>query len=309
MTEPRPPLSDDDLSALLDGEAGPDVAARAQADPAALARLDALRGAAAAVRAAPVTPLPSATVDDLVARALAVADEAPAGPDDVVATTTPVGDDGGAEAIVAPLRPRGGAAGVPRWLVAAAVVLLVAVGLSLVWSGRDDGTETATTNQALERADDADGSGGGSATEGEGSADQGDDAAAQEELVPSSPAPPSAGESPSRGVEVTDLGEFATLDELRSSLATSFPTDLGAVADADAPSGAAVLRCQQLMVEVFALEGEPTAIGQATVDGQPYLVYEFDAVSAADGTTPTTFLTVNDPTSCDAVRSFERTPG
>lgn len=291
MTDPRPPLSDDDLSALLDGEAAPDVAARVRDDPAAAARLEALRAAATAIHDLPVTPLPAATVDDLVGRALAAADGAATGP----------APDDDPDAVVAPLRPRGGAS-VPRWLVAAAVVLLVAVGLSLVWSGRDDRTETASTppsaqDQASEEALDEDGAG-----DGDGATSGG----VQSEEVPAA-TPDQA--IPGRGTEVTDLGEFATLDDLRTSLARAFPTDRAAVDGAAAPSAAAVLRCQQLMTEVFVLEGEPTHIGQATVDGDPYLVYEFDAVSATDGTTPTTFLTVNDPTSCDAERSFERTPG
>lgn len=70
---PGPHLSDDQLSALLDGDedaAGPASGEHVRDCPACAARLDRFRAVASAI-AAPVAPLPAETVDALVAGALA----------------------------------------------------------------------------------------------------------------------------------------------------------------------------------------------------------------------------------------------
>jgi hypothetical protein len=92
MTTSPPPLDDLQLSDALDGDAGPDVAARLAGDPAARARLDQLRAARDLVAAGEVAPLPDATVDRLVAAALDPLDAPTAIDTDPVATGQ--GDDG-----------------------------------------------------------------------------------------------------------------------------------------------------------------------------------------------------------------------
>ncbi len=321
MTEPLPPLSDGDLSAVLDGEAATDVTERAQADPVAQARIDAFRTARDSLRAAPVPALDRSVVDELVARALDQTD-APAtsgalvtdggGPDaDPSEDADP--DDASADEVVVPLAPpRGRSGGAPRWLVAAAIVALVAIGLGLIWSGRDDrGTETAEVNPSAGQfdADDASGAGAGGGAEDNVAAEENTDVAAEPPIAPdpgvptTSPGGPPGTADPARSV--TDLGPYASLEDLRTSLGVSFPTERLPLGPGVGPSAAAIDRCQLLMMEVFDLPSEATRFGQATIEGEDLLVFEFAAPSAADGS-PTTFLTVNEPTSCDARLSFER---
>src|SRR4051812_6395945 len=70
MTDHLPPLSDEDLSAALDGEAPPEVVARIAADPGAQARSAALAAVRNAVAEQP-DPLRAAAVDELIVGALA----------------------------------------------------------------------------------------------------------------------------------------------------------------------------------------------------------------------------------------------
>jgi len=322
MTEPLPPLSDEDLSAVLDGEAATDVADRAQADPVAQARIDAFRTTRDSLRSAPVPALDRSVVDELVARALDQTD-APAttggvgadhsGPDqDPIEEAHPDDDPSTDDAVVplAPTRSRSG--GTPRWLVAAAIVAVVAIGLGLIWSGRDDrGTETAEVSPSAERfdADDGSGAGAGGGAEDNVAAEENTDVAAEPPIAPdpgvptTSPGGPTGTADPARSV--TDLGPYASLEDLRTSLGVSFPTERLPLGPGVGPSAAAIDRCQLLMMEVFDLPSEATRFGQATIEGEDLLVFEFAAPSATDGS-PTTFLTVNEPTSCDARLSFER---
>ncbi|HEX2575076.1 MAG TPA: hypothetical protein VHK88_01920 [Aquihabitans sp.] len=308
MTDPTPPPTDDDLSTVLDGTADPALAARVEADAAARARLDALRGAVAAVRE-PVPPLDAATVDRLVATALDAADDGDG------STEGPAGAPG-EDAVVAPLRPRR-AAVAPPWLVAASIVALVAIGLALVWSGRDDGgtdqagvttsAEDGTSSGAGQVAEEesapeggAGGGGGGSDTSGERSDDADTTTASG---APEATTTPGAGDA---SFSPAPLGAYPTLEALRTALRDTFPAPEVA-AGGTTLSTAQRSRCASLMRQVFDLPADPTRTGVATVDGEELLVYEFEAPSVRDGR-PTTFVTVNDPASCNARLSFERDP-
>lgn len=151
-------LDDDELvSAWIDGELPPDVAARVDADPALRARADALRLVAAAV-AEPVVP-PAGAAEDAVTRAVE-----------------------GAAPII-PLPRRRATAG--RWVAAIAaallVVVLAAVGLHDASTGTDRsstaaGPVTTTTTTAATAA------ARGSAGAANGGAFQGADSAAGADL-------------------------------------------------------------------------------------------------------------------------------
>ena len=316
MTEPLPPLTDEDLSAVLDGEAGPEVVARVQADPAARARMDAFRAAGDALRQAPVVPPDGGTVDDLIGRALAEADQAAGTPDDD-ADQDDQDDQDGSTAVLTPLASPRGRRGAPRWLVAATIVALVAVGLGLVWSGR--GTEGGDVAQrtaggsASSQEYDAE-SGGGA---GRGDASDPADPSASGKPVPGDTTAAESSPSPAADDAVDaplpDLGTFATFEALRESLRISFPeptpeTRTSPGTSPGLPSVAQVDRCDTQMQQVFDIPGGPTDTGIATVDGETVLVFEYARDSFADAQ-PTTFVTVVSPEACTAELSFERRAG
>ncbi len=119
MSEHHPDhLTDDALSALVDGGDAPDAARHVASCPACAARLAALRAVAAEV-AAPVPPPPDTWIDGAVAAALAAACDTPA------TVTT-----------LARRRHRPPAA----WLAPVAAVLLLVVGVVAV-VGRDGPTD------------------------------------------------------------------------------------------------------------------------------------------------------------------------
>lgn len=309
MTNPPPPITDEDLSAVLDGEADVETIERVQADPAARARLEAFRVASHGLGARTVTPLPAHTVDQLIGRALAEA-EAPSastGPPSSARVADP-------DEVVTPLAPpRRKGARVPSWLVAAAVVVLVAIGLGLVWAGTqrngdDDlaSSSVQTSAPTQERsnedraAEDGAASGGNDSSQGEapGAALPGSDPTS----VPGANADPSFG-----GLPLVDLGRAPNLAALREAVAEGFPAGAPTVTDSDRPSPEAVTRCGNLMMQIFELEQAPRAVGLAQVGSQTLLVYNFEAPSVRDGR-PTTFVTANDLDSCDAAFTFEREP-
>jgi negative regulator of sigma E activity len=333
VTDPLPPLTDEELSAVADGEAGPEVVGRVEADPAAQARVDAFAAAGTALRSAPVTPLDPATVDRLVARSIEEAGRAEPGP------AGGAGDADGSDAdssdvVAAPVTPTAGRiARAPRWLVAAAVVALVAAGLGLIWSGQqggDDqvattGTDAATdaaTEAPSETSDEAPGEDGAPApddaargdTAGEdGSASEAPDGNGAGDAPGGAPVPhaevPSttAGAGAGAAAEITDLGDFASPDELRERLRTDFPDDLPLTSGSapETPSTGTVERCRNQVQQVFEIETMPTATGLAIIDDQPVLVYEFEAPSFADGS-PTTLVAGVGPDACSSVLTFER---
>lgn len=305
-----PPLTDEDLSAVIDGEADAPLVARVDADPAAQQRLQAMRAAAEALRATPVPGLDPSTIDSLIGRAISEG-----------AQPEPTASNDAGSATVTPLAPPRSASGTgPRWLAAAAIVVLVAVGLALVWTGtRGSEEDTAAVTSTEASAD----QGAGRAGEGSGPADP-DDGVATED----SASEDSAGEAPQPGDTpeavppgpvgsdpftpgdpggVPSLGSFDTITDLREALRDDFPS--GAPSSTDiAQDQALVDRCDLLMQEVFSLPADARAVGVAEVDGEDLLVYEYDAPSQRDGS-PTTFVTANEPDSCDALLSFERSTG
>lgn len=298
MNDPRPPLTDDELSSHLDGEGAPDLDARLAADPAATARLDQLRGAADAVHHAAVEPLPADVVDDLVARALEAA----------VATGGAPSEPG--DHVVAPLRGRGRTG--PPWLVAAVVLVLMAVGLGLVWSGTRGGSteDTATGASAGRSADEATRD---AAAEGAGSTAgaDGDASGGQESSPPTTTSAEAGLGSADDGVTLPDLGAFETSEELRSSLADAFPASVPAGPASIAET--AVDRCAGLLREVLPVEGDPTHVGFAQVGGETVLVYEFIATPDEGSTTTTvagapatTLTTAVRPAACDPLFVFQR---
>lgn len=288
MTSEPPPLTDEELSAVLDGEADPDIAARAQVEPAARARLDELRAVRLALGRAPLPALHRTTIDGLIARALDESDQP----------------------VVAPPVSRSGHTATPRWLVAAAIVALVAVGLGLVWSGRDRGNDVSTTASGQLSNRDKSGAGGGADGKAQGQSSpersSGSPRGGQTDAAAADGTPRS--ELSPQSTAVIELGEYRTLSDLRAALKTSFPTDSPSANGLEAPSQATVERCAALMTQVFQLPNPAGHIGRARVAGRDVLVYEFEAPSARDGAA-TTFITVNEPQTCDAQLSFERTPG
>lgn len=259
MSRSPHPVSDEDLSTVIDGEADEALLRRVHDDPEAVGRLASMRAAVDLLRTPPPAP-DAATVDALVARALREADE-------------PAPSDHGSSADVTPL-PRRSAPGTaaPRWLVAAVVVALAAIGLGLVWSGTRSTDRVSTAGDSLD-----------------GSAAQ--DASLLRGLGP-----------------LLDLGTHDSIDDLRSALsngvraaAVSTTTDAGD--DADTPSPASVSRCAVQILELLRAEPlaqPPTANGIATVDGSPMLVYEFDLTSGDHDA----MISIAAPTDCSPRASF-----
>jgi hypothetical protein len=288
MTEPTTPLSDEDLSAHLDHEAGDAVARRLADDPQGQRRLEQLGAARAALADGAPSPLPDAEVDRLVAAALATGHEG-AGP------LAPAGAG------------RGRPAGPPPWLVAAGIAVLLAVGLALVWSGRgadDDQTASAPTTTVATKA------GGGSASpapESDRSADQAG-TTAQDSFLPDHGGVEPNAEAPATtiapGATTLALGAFPDAAALRQRLAAAFPSD-AATAEGAAPSTAEVARCAQQMRLTFKLDGDPQHQGWATVGAKRVLVYEWASRSYRDGS-PTTLVTAVGADACDEVAIFER---
>jgi hypothetical protein len=252
MTTSPPPLDDLQLSDALDGDAGPDVAARLAGDPAARARLDQLRAARDLVAAGEVAPLPDATVDRLVAAALDPLDAPTAIDTDPVATGQ--GDDGQGEGegdseadgtvpIVAP-GPSRRSGTVPPWLVAAVVLLLLGIGLTLVYTGRDDGTDVAFDTVGSSIADGSAATDAGRSTDEETAAlESGDapDVAGTAVDAPSTTGAPQAGTT--SAPVLVPLGSFPDPDALRVHLRDGFPEATPDAAPATETDVDAAFRC------------------------------------------------------------------
>ena len=277
MTTDATPFSDDDLSAALDGEASPEVLAGIEASPEARARQAELGAAAARMAGATVPPLDDDVVDALIAAAL----------DEPAAPSVPAG------------RRR---TGPPVWAVAAGLVLLVATGLALVWSGRqEDQVAFKTVGDSIAADRDA-----GGATAESSAADE----ASPGEMVLPDHGGTASGAGDGTNASTTTTPEASTalaplvfLGALASSFAPS-PLAAGTQPEA-APADAAVDRCQQQLEVTLELEGGPTARGYALVDGQEVLVYEFDRASFADGS-PTQLIAAVGVDACQQVVFFER---
>ena len=269
MTDDPTPLTDEELSAAIDGEADPEVTARLDRDPAARARFDELRAVADRVAGLDPVALGDAEVDRLVAGAL----DAPAAP---------------------PAPARTGSR--TTWLVAAAVVLLVGLGLTLVFTGRDSTDEVASTDadsfETVDGAgDDGSASGAEAAPEASGEADIAADAA-----IPST-APGAA--------DLVDLGTFPSGAALREALATSFPAAAERATSAPALGTSAIDRCAEQLQVTLELDDGPQQVGVAVVDGDDVVVYEF-ATTATDDGSPTTLVAAVGVDACDPIELFER---
>lgn len=280
MTSPASPFSDDELSLAIDGELDADRAALLEADPVARARRDALAAAAARVGTA-VEPLDATAVDQLIAAAL--------------------------EAPLAPSAPPRTTRGPQPWLVAAAVVALVAVGLGLVWSGRGTQSDQAsfqTVGNSISAADEATESGAGSGRDGAEEAAGSMAETAPEASTDTSSAPTTTAPGLPVLPDALALGEFASGDELREALADAFPASAQPTS-AEVPSAAALERCATQLQVTLDLAGDPLRTGFATVDGRAVLVYEFEAPAFDDGQ-PTTLVAAVGSDACDQVAIFQR---
>lgn len=297
-TEP-PPLDDLDLSAVLDGEASDDVRARLAGDAAAQARLEALRAARDTLAAATVEPLADDVVDDLVTNALGRGAEAPVDR-----------SDPSDETVVAPFASRRRRQ-VPPWLVAAVVVVLVGLGLTLVWTGRDDGAEVtfetvgssiSADDRTLDDAarDREPGATSGAGLDG-GATDQSDPADQAEAAAPSSTI---AGTGVDR-LPLVELGRFTDAEALRVALRDGFPT--APVAE-NGPSTndalTAAARCLGKVDDLFGTTDDPVAVGVAVIDDSDVAVLELP-FSTDEGRATSLVLAV-DQRSCIPLLSFQR---
>jgi hypothetical protein len=305
MTDPTAP-TDDELSLALDGTADAELLARIDASPEAQARLDDLRAASALV-STPVAPLDADTVDDLVATAL----------------DTPVAP---------PRVARRGRRAATPWLVAASVVILMAVGLSLVWAGRgsdDDQASASRTGAASQTADDSPEADSAFSESADGSAAAGKTLGSTPSVPGGHGTETTIASQSGTDLPVLYLGSFASADRLRSATATSFadalkaseaapnfgstPTTTGGDeqasttqrSDGTAPSDASLDRCAEQLQVTLSLKAGPLQRGYATVDDQTVLVYEFAATSARDGK-DTTLVAAVGAEACDEVVLFER---
>ncbi len=311
MTSDHPPLDDLDLSAVLDGDASDDVLARLEGDPAAVERLERLRATRDAVADASVQPLPGATVDALIARAIdaggATADPSPARTDEGGAGGT-AADDG----IVAPL-PSRRRKPVPTWAVAAVVVALVAIGLTLVWGGLDGGDDDVAfetigasivddgARQGQEATSDAAGDSEANAPEGEPDGASAGSSHFEGDATTTAPAPGIDSSIP----PVVALGDFADADALRVHLRDAFPTD--SVEDDGSRADdvlAATARCTGKLDGLFGAGGEPSVVGSATVAGEAVVAYEVP-FTTDQGRDTTLVMAVGEVT-CIPVLSFQR---
>ena len=294
-----PPLDDDDLSADLDGVAGDDVHRQISADPDAQARQAALRAAADAV-GRPVPPLDHDVVDELIGKAMADVDEPgePAGDTD----DGPIPD-----AIpLTPRRPRRGRSGGPRrWLVAAVVVVLAAIGLGLIRSGlnESDSSDTASTPTTQPETSSSERTTAGDAYDE--SPDPRADAA-EPQASSGGPLHGEVGESPPGTIErfesIPDIGSFASDDALRSALRTSIPDATSRAKDAT--SLAAANRCASTVENQFEADQARSA-ASATLDGRKVLVYELKDTPPGEPT-PRDLVVAVDREACTPELSFFR---
>lgn len=271
--DPRTPRSgpagDDDelVSAVLDGEATQAETDRVRSDPVLAARLEQFRQAAAAL-AGPPPPLPDDQRRAVLERALA----AGLGP----------GEGSEAPAPVAPLSPGRSSRRVPpALLVAAAVIVMVAVGLALLLNG------TGGPNRS-NRASRATSSGTGSQASGKAQAgvDTGarnNSGTGQGDVGPhgnaTQPAPTSAAGEGTPALPY--LGTFANADELRNALGALDPNTLRPTGPPTPPDGsgsytqAQLQRCAQIPRGYEHQLGQPLAFAHAKVNGDSVVVISF----------------------------------
>lgn len=300
MTNSPLPLSDEDLSAYLDNEVTPEVRARIDGDPKAQERVRTLGAARDALRSAPIAPLSAETVDSMISTALGELDAAAGSP---TATEAPVAPPASLQ------QRRRGRASQSTWMVAAAVLALVVVGMGLIWSGvqSTESTDTADvaateSDQQTARANES------SAGDEDGASDSAPSAADDAEAA--FPTPPPVSTEPA---QLVDLGEAPDGAALRTSLRDGIPTDAEATTsdalEGTSPDGGPITvgqvdRCAQLLELQVAPDSDLVTVGLATVDGQPHLVYEFALPESDDD--GDFLIAAVDPGSCAALITFVR---
>ena len=282
MNDPTTP-TDEELSAAIDGEADDAVVARIAASPTAGARQAELQDAADRIAASGVPPLDPDTVDRLIGEAI----DTPLAP---VRTERP-------RRRLAPLA------------VAAAVVVLMALGLTLIWAGRgaksDQASSTAKSGSVASTI----------APESALAAGSAGTSAPQPSAGGSATTTNSGSASDYAASGVQFLGTFPSGAKLREATAVSLAkaSALEDVARANGnagtsskvPTDKALARCADQLKVTLSMKAGPTATAYAIVDGDLALVYEFDTTSAKDGT-PTTLVAAVGATACDPIVIFER---
>jgi hypothetical protein len=290
MTSTPSPLDDDLLSSVLDGDADAATVARIAADPSASSRLSQLHDAQGMLAASSVPPLG----DDVITAMI----------DSAVQTTSEHDDQEPDRDGVVPI-PSSRTGPVPGWLVAAVVLILMGIGLTLVYTGRDQ-AEVAFNAVGSSIGTSDDGS-GDLADRGEASAVAPDAAAPAESEAAGAEATTtaSAGSETSDDVPVlVPLGDFTDSDALRVHLRDGFPqpdesTPPSSEADLDA-----AFRCLGKVDAMFNTDGDPVNVGLATVAGDRTVVYELP-YETDDGTATTLVLAVGE-LSCIPVLGFQR---
>lgn len=323
MSTDRPPLDDLDLSAVLDGEADDDVVARLQGDAAARDRLERLGRARDAIAGSVGPELSGDDVDRLISNALAAYEPVGA----ATAQTDPsTGHDTGGrtgadgDGVVPVPITQARSRQVPPWAVAAVVVVLVGLGLTLVWTGRDDGGSDSDlafqeVGSSITADEDA------TALSAEATDDQSDDASASAGAAEMNPEPTTPGDGSEGAVTTTtagstaggssptlmNLGEFPDVDALRVHLRDAFPTEgvPGPLPDTGVEDDlGAAFRCLGKVDGLFEPTGEPTGVGIALVAGEPTVVYDMP-YRTDDGRDTTLVIAVNE-ISCIPVLTFQR---
>lgn len=323
MTDDHHPDGDEIASAVLDGEATPDEVALVARDEALASRVADLQGAAEAV-ATPVEPLPTATVDALIATALA-AQAAPGASGAATGSTPSTG-------VVTDLDARRSERHTGRWLaVAAAVLVALALPLALALRPEPTGDTYASVGSAVSGDDlgddpaaprsDSDealaaeaGAGADRSVSVDAAASEATGAAPTTTMTTVPPAPGVADAAELGGVRW--LGELGLLVDggdgvaaaaataLRAPMASTPPTTVGSFTLEASSVWADALRCTQEQVPGGVLEGMAFAgvaiPGDVRVlvvrppDGSDALVLVVDGVNPSTATAPLACGTVLD---------------
>ncbi len=277
-----------DLSLSLDGVASPEIEARLQSDHATLARREQMRRAIELI-ASPPSPLDDQAVNSTISAALDGARRNVSADPGVVSMLPSPGSTGSRR--------------IPPWLVAAAVLILMGVGLTLVYTGRETSTDVAFQQVGSSLEPDT------ALTE---SADA--DNTAEREAAAAGAAAPDAADAVSTTSAVSSaggtsvptlvpLGSFESADQLREHLRSGFPEAPPDVTNAEHDLDAA-FRCLGKIDTMFGTGSEPVHVGLATIAGDRTVVYELP-YKATDGRQTTLVVAVGE-LSCIPALSFQR---
>lgn len=253
-------LSDEDLCSIidgLDGQAHPDLASQLQASHEAQERLRDLEQARQVLASSQVSPLDDQTVDILIGKAL-----------DAGASSK----GSGSVARFAPPSTIGRQRRSSTLLVAAAVVIMAGIGLTLIWGGtRNSASDSATKPTPLDL---------------------------------SLPEPPKLAVSP---VALADLGTFKTIQDLRSSLKDGIPGRPKGTTVKDAPTDTEIAWCRDQVAKIFLsekLNKDSASTGLAKVGSRQFLVFAFTyQVKPKDASQ---LMVAADVTSCTPTLTWQR---